>query len=402
MNLHQIGIVFSKELKDLIRDRRTLISMVVVPMLIMPLLVVGLMLLTASSVRKAQEETPAVMALGGANSPQVTQALRAHPGFRLVPPSPDFTNQVSNKRIRAAVRIPDNFDDALQTGQPAAVQIFFYEGDMKSGFAATALETFFENWKNKTVRGRLEARQIPKSILEPFEIERHNVVSLKRVTGSLFGGLLPYMVILLCMTGGMYPAMDLTAGEKERGTMESLLSSPVSRTQLVLGKFLMVLLAAVTTAVLSLGSMAGTYLVLGRIAGGFLPTKQGLIQLAVDPASVLAVFILILPVAFFLAAAELAISLYARSFKEAQSYLTPLMFAVIVPAALSITPAMEINLKLALIPILNTSLVCKEIMAGSWPWWYMALIFFSTWLYAGLALYLAVKMFQKEEVLLRT
>jgi sodium transport system permease protein len=129
---------------------------------------------------------------------------------------------------------------------------------------------------------------------------------------------------------------------------------------------------------------------------------MGGLQSVVDPVSIFAVFVMILPVAFFLAAAELAISLFARSFKEAQSYLTPLMFAVILPAVASMTPGIELNWKLAWIPILNTSLACKEIMSGTWPWVHLGVIFLSTWIYAGLALFAAIRLFQKEEVILRS
>jgi sodium transport system permease protein len=227
------------------------------------------------------------------------------------------------------------------------------------------------------------------------------VAPANKVTGNILGGVLPYMVILLCMIGGMYPAMDLTAGEKERGTMETLLCSPVHRVNLVLGKFLMVLTAALTTAVLSILSIAGTFQIGKRALGGSMSSDAGTLALSVDPWSVLGVFVMVLPVAFMLSAAQLAISLFARSFKEAQTYVTPLIFMTIIPSMVSLAPGNELNLKLALVPILNVSLVCKEIMTGTWHWPYITVIFGSTTLLALGALLLAVKLFQREEVLLR-
>src|SRR6202049_5155240 len=130
------------------------------------------------------------------------------------------------------------------------------EGELKSGFGPDRLQRFFRELRDRAVREHLEARQLPENLARPFDIEEKNVAPPEKVGGALVGGIIPYFVILLCLTGAMYPAMDLTAGEKERGTMETILCSPVSRTHLVLGKFLMVLTASIATAVLAIASMA--------------------------------------------------------------------------------------------------------------------------------------------------
>ena len=401
MNFGHIFTVFRKELADMLRDKRTLISMIAVPVVIMPLLILGMGALTASTVSKARKETPRVMVLGESNSPSLMRAMRALDHVTIVPPSQDFTNQISEKTIRAAAEIPEKFDEAMEEGILASVKIYVYEGEIKSGFAAQTLERFFRDYRDDAVRLRLEQRQLPKHFIRPFEIERQNVAPASKVTGNILGGVLPYMVILLCMIGGMYPAMDLTAGEKERGTMETLLCSPVHRVNLVLGKFLMVLTAALTTALLSILSIAGTFQIGKRALGGSMSSEAGTMALSIDPWSVLGVFAMVLPVAFMLSAAQLAISLFARSFKEAQTYVTPLIFLTIIPSMVSLAPGIELNLKLALVPILNVSLVCKEIMTGTWHWPYIAVIFGSTTLLALGALFLAVKLFQREKVLLR-
>ena len=115
---------------------------------------------------------------------------------------------------------------------------------------------------------RLESRGVPVEVLKPFTIQRQNVAPPAKVTGSLLGGILPYIIIMLCLTGAMYPALDVTAGEKERGTMETILCCPVGRTELVLGKFLMVLTASLGTVLLSLLSMGATFHVRQTGPGG--------------------------------------------------------------------------------------------------------------------------------------
>lgn len=398
MKLRNIGVVYRKELLDLLRDRRTIISMIVIPMVAIPLLMFGMGGAAVKLVSKARQEIPRVMALGGGDSPQTMAALRALKTIELVPASADFTNLISDKVIRAAVEVPAGFDAALQRGEKATVRIYVYGGEMKSSFGAEALERFFRDLRERTVNERLAARNVPKQLLEPFAITQTNVAPPKKVSGNLVGALIPYLLILMCLTGAMYPAVDLTAGEKERGTMETLLCSPVARTHLVLGKCLMVLTASLVTTLLSLSSTCVCLLLAGKSRFG----GAGQLPLTMDLGSLAAVFLLMLPVAIFFSSAMLAIGLFSRSSKEANSYLQPLMFLVILPAIASLLPGVELNYRLALIPVLNVSLLSKELLSGTFHWGYIALIFGSTCVYAGVALTAAVKLFQRESVLFRT
>ena len=251
MNLKPISVVYLKEMRDLLRDRRTVISMIVVPMIVLPGLLVGISLMANKVVGRARQEVARVMLLGGEDSPETVAALRRLKTFQFVPAAADYTNRISGKSIGAALEIPPGFDAALESGAASpAVRIYTFESELKSTLAAEGLEEFFRQWKDQIVSRRLEGRHIPKTVLTPFSIVRTNVVSSQKITGNLVGMILPYMVILMCMTGAIYPAIDLTAGEKERGTLETLLCSPVARTHLALGKVLIVLTVSVVTALL--------------------------------------------------------------------------------------------------------------------------------------------------------
>lgn len=402
MSLRNVGIIYRKEMIDSLRDRRTLISMIVVPILLMPLLTVGMTTLSVKMVSKIRQEVPKVMVLGGEDSPKVMAALRTLQTVAIVPASRDYADQIANKHIRAAVEIPKDFDAAMERGETARVVIYVYEGEIKSAAGAERLQRFFRELRESTVQERLQARNLPASLLRPFEIEEKNVAPPEKVGGAIFGGLIPYMVILLCLTGAMYPAMDLTAGEKERGTIETILCSPVPRTHLVLGKFLAILTASLATAALSIASMAVSFAFSkGMMMTELGPQRASAFQLSVGPKAVLAVFAMILPIAVLFSAALLAISLFAKSFKEAQSYISPLMIVVVLPAVASMLPGIELNAKLALVPILNTSLVSKEIFTGTYHWNYIFVIFASSCVYAAVALFAAVKLFQREDVLFR-
>jgi sodium transport system permease protein len=186
--------------------------------------------------------------------------------------------------------------------------------------------------------------------------------------------------------------------------METILSSPISRMHLVLGKFFLVLSAALATAALSVLSMGVSFTLLHRygVSTGANRGEAAALLLTLGPKAVLSIFLMALPLAVLFAAAMMTIALFAKSYKEAQSYLTPMTFLIVIPAVASLMPGVELTPKLALVPILSTSLVCKEIMTGTYHWNSIAVIFASTCVYAAAALFLAFKTFQRESVLFRS
>ena len=404
MNGHNIFTVYRKELRDSLRDRRTLMSMIIIPTLMIPGIMAVAVGVSTKMINKARGEVPTVMVLGGDDSPVLRAALAADPKLHLVRTAANWKQQISDKQLRAAVEIPAGFDAALDRGTPAEVKIYNYDGELRSGFAVGELRNFLNDYREKTVTTRLVGRGLPAALVKPFEVKTQNVAPPEKVGGNMIGGLIPYLFILLCYTGAMYSAMDLTAGEKERGTMETILCSPVARTDLVLGKFLMVLTASLTAALISMISMGITFVVGGILMGAPRMTtaaKAGPLPM-LDPAGLLLVLAMVLPVAVLFSAVLLAVSLFAKSIKEASSYVSPMILLIIIPAMMGLMPGVELNARLALVPILNIALVSKELVSGVFHWNYLALIFGSTCLYAALALGLCVRMFNREEVLFRT
>lgn len=410
MHWENIVTIYAKELRDLLRDRRTLISMIVVPLVLMPGLMIAIGTIAYRVVNKARATAPTVMVVGGEDSPRIRAALRANTRVRLVEPAADWRQRITEKKLRAAVEIPAGFDAALEKGAPATVRIYHYEGEIRSRFAVDELRRFLSEYREREVGARLAARGLPPALVKPYEISTRNVAPPEKVGGNAIGGLVPYLFLLLSFTGAMYPAMDLTAGEKERGTLETLLCSPVPRVDIVLGKFLMVLTASLGTVACSLVSAFGTLYIGGTVlaarggAGAVVAghTGGGGVALpAIDPLGLLAVVGMAIPVAVLFSAALLAISLFAKSFKEAQSYLSPLVLLIVLPAMVGMLPGVELDARLALVPILNVSLVSKDLVSGIWHWDYIALIFGSTCVYAAVALALAVRMFNREGVIFR-
>ena len=400
-----VWTVYAKEVRDALRDRRAVISMFVVPTLVMPLLMLTAGAIMAKVVKKAQDEAARIAIVGGADSPQVVAALRADERLRVVETDGDYRQAISEKRVRAAVELSAGFEAALTSGAPAAVTLYFNEGDLKSGFGVGELERFFRELRDRTVKRRLQECGLPAGLVQPFGLERRNAVPPEQVGGNLLGGIVPYVIVLLCFTGAMYPAIDLTAGEKERGTIETLLCSPVNRTALVLGKFLTVLTASLATMACTLGALlvcilfAGPAMLAGPGAGAVAAAAPAL---RLDPLGMAGVFVMVLPVAVLFSAVLLAVALFAKNTKEAQTYVSPMAIAIVLPAMIGMLPGVELDARLALVPILNLTLACKEMLSGEWHWPYLALIFASTAAYAAAALAAAVALFKRESVLFRS
>ncbi len=417
MNLRNIFTIYRKEVRDSLRDRRTLMSTLLIPALVMPLMFFGMGRIMSQVMSKAAEGAPSIAVIGGEDSPNVLAQLRAahdderkRDTFRVVS-SENYKQAISDKKLQAAVEIPAGFESALEKGEAKTVMIYYFEGEIKSGIAYRALDKFFSDYREKLTVAKLTARGLPPTLVKPFDVKRQNVAPPEKVGGNLFGGIVPYVIIILCFTGAMYPAMDITAGEKERGTMETLLCSPVARIDIVLGKFLLVLTGSFTAIVSMLMSMTisaalGGSLFMSKGAAGAaaasarVNTPADIIP-SINPAGILGVLAMVAPVAILFAAVTFTVALFAKSYKEAQSYLAPMIIVVIMPAVIGMLPGIDLNLPLALVPILNLSLVCKEMLSGVWHWNYIALIFGSSCVYAGIALTMAVKMFQREDVIFR-
>lgn len=412
MNLRNVLTVYRKELRDALRDRRTLVSMFLVPAVIMPAILFLFGTVSHQVMKKARSEPAVVAVLGGEDSPAVRAALAAEPGLTVETAPADWRERIADKRLRAVVEIPADFQATLAANVPAQVTIYHYEGEFKSGFAVGELRRFFAGLRERTLAERLSSHGLPASFARPFDIRTENVAPPEKVGGNSFGGFIPYLLILLSFTGVIYPAIDLMAGEKERGTLETLLCTPAARIDLVLGKFLLVLTVSLTTVACSLASMAVSLLVGGLALIGSGRLTAGLSQVGskaggevlplLDPLGLAGVVVLVLPLAVLFAALALTISLFARTQKEAQTYLAPLVAVVILPAVSGMLPGVELNATLALVPVLNVALACKELVSGVWPWTQLALIFGSTCVYAGVALAACVRMFGRERVLFRT
>jgi sodium transport system permease protein len=393
-----ISAIYQKEMLDMVRDRRTLISMVAVPLLIIPLMLT----IGTRVVSRIQERSRAdAKSMGVAvrvSTPAIREAV-ARAGMQLVEKI-DLQESVRNKEAAAAVE--------EIAGTPPEVRIYVDNSNLTSAAAGEAIRASLTELKVQQIRGALRDSGIAEAVLTPFTVNRTNVAGERKMAGMIWGTMLGSLVLLLMFTGGMYPVIDMTAGEKERKTMEALLASPASRREIVLGKTLAAMTAIFMTAALVLGSMVFSLKsakFTGPAANAAVNAEEArrtLGTIPLDPHALMLIVVILLPMALLAASLMFAIALLARSFKEGQSYLTPLTLVVIFPAMLSSLPGFEMSRAFCLIPIFNVSLIIRGVLQGDVSMVNFAITMAANIVYAGIAFVVATRTFENESVLFRS
>ena len=393
-------IILIKELTDMIRDRRTMFMMVVMPLVVIPLLAITAIKLTQSQIEKAKDKELRVAVIGETAAPELFKRLSKEENFFLV----TMTNADSARAMTAeqtldgVVIIPQDFSEFVDGDKQATIRLIFKSSESLNA-ARRRIEAIIDQYDREIVNERIGRLQLDETLFDAIAIEREDVASTEEKFAENAGGFLPYIFIIFGFMGSIYPALDLGAGEKERGTLETILSSPASRFDIVMGKFLVVVLFSIATAFLA---MLGVLIMVYQ----FLPTiETNITQTVMDmlgPRRIFIIMSMVLPVSAFFAAVALAISIFAKSFKEAQSMMAPLNIIIILPAMIGMLPGFKLSAVTAAIPILNLSLATKAILGGSADPILIAEVYLSLFFLAGVSIYGCVKWFNREETLFRS
>jgi sodium transport system permease protein len=392
MRLQTIKLIYLKEILDLMRDRRTIISMLVFPLLFMPMIFLGLNYFLVRSINRAKDKQFSIALKQETGLEGMTQSLE-QAGFK-VRPSENPRRAVEDKETELGV------DVSGETNSPA-IRIYADQSQLEVNVAGGRIETALNQLKEARIKNELQRAGVPERILTPFTVEKVNTAPPKKMSGMFIGAFIGYMFVMFMLMGAMYPAIDMTAGEKERRTMEMLLSSPAGRGEIVLGKILVAITASFMTSVLGIISFRVSSL-LGMNANRSGQPPQLMMELPLDAKSFVLIFVSSIPMAILSATLMIAIATMAKSYKEAQSYVTPLFLVAILPAMVSLLPGVKLNPGMALIPIVNFSLLIKELILGDWAWTSFTLTLLSNLLYAAIAFTAAVMVFKNERILFRT
>lgn len=358
--IRNIITIFLKEMLDTLRDKRTIITMVLVPVLVFPLILIGTSKLQQNVTEREQARTLTIGFVNHDHDTRLAEYLQNQEGVELIMMDDEnqFGELIRNDSILYGIYVPDGFGEALDNFDVTSLNLYFTGTRIAGTDRISSLLTAFEN---RIVQQRLEARQLSQSFVKPFQTQQVNVASGQEMLGKLVGGFLPYLFIIFCFTGAMYPAIDLFTGEKERRTLETLLTAPVSRIEILTGKMGVIALTGLLSAMLALlGLFVGLQVAAG-LPDAIMSVVMGILTLGF----ILMLLLMLLPLSIFFAGILIPLAIYAKTFKEAQSIVTPLTFLVILPAAMGLLPGLEYTAATALIPILNITLATKEIIAGT-------------------------------------
>jgi len=414
---HRIRTIYWKELVDILRDRRTLIAMILVPIVLYPLLMLGSIQAVSYQTKSLKHEEITIGVINDDHRRMIRQLtgfdsrglelkrdrLRAETGKEPDLPQPltDAKIEVVGSREALEARIQqrmiqvgvvfsgDTLVERDQYSKTLKVEILTDAEEVRSDFAASRVTGMIERVQQQLLDDRLAQQRLPEAFLEPFEITTADLSS----PPSILGQVLPLILVLMTITGAIYPAIDLTAGERERGTLESLMVSPVPVIDLIVGKFLVVTTVAIMGATLNLASVTATV-----YFGGFdkIIAQTGT---GIPFAKMVFILLCLIPFAILMSAIMIAVCSYARTFKEAQNYVTPVILAVLIPGGIAALPATQLEGIMLVMPVGNMVLLARDFLLGATvPALSIAMVLLSTSLYAAAAVAVAANIFGQESV----
>jgi sodium transport system permease protein len=388
--MKKIGLIFRKEIMNAVRDRRVLISTVIIPLLVLPLVTMLPMMLIGKKEHEAQER-PSSIVVAGLKYPELEKALRATDRFTFVA-ADSIIRQIRQGRVDAGIEVTD----LPQDQHAAKVKVLFDATRTESRAAADKVKLVISDLSRQIVSRLIDTTKVN---LNPVQAIPTNVSSDTELAGFFIGILVGMLGVIGLISGAMVMAIDSTAGEKDRKTLEVLLAAPIARNALVLGKYLATVLTAMVSVVLMTTGYGVSFVIGLRSLGGDSGLGSG--TLAISAPAVAIILLVMLATAGFIAALEIAVSIFARSYREAQGYLTPLTFLAVIPVVFMQTISSNPNPALFYVPLMNAMLLIRELLMGAIVPDHIARTVLTSLVCAAIALRLAFAMFRRESVLLR-
>ena len=386
---HAWWVVCRKELRETLRDRRTLLMMIVVPVLLYPVILIITEQLLFLGMRNLEADAARV-ALVGEPPADLVELVDARETLERIEISMAPAAAIRADSVAAVAIVAPRADpDGTRP-----ITLLFDAASDRSQRGREELGAALDDWRDTLLARRLAERELPPAFATPIAVDDSSVALPEEVGGYALGRILPLLLVVITLLGAFYPAIDLAAGEKERGTLETLLTAPVPPGAIVAGKFVTVALIGITAAALNLASMLLTFQ-----TGALQLTEAIGLEVYLPPSAIAAIFLTLVPLAVLFGALFLGIAVRSSSFKEAQNALTPVYMLVLVPAMLPVFPGIEFGALLAVTPVAGVSFLFRELMTGDADWLLGALVLASTTGYAAAALMFAARAFGSERVL---
>ena len=396
--MNKIVTLIRKEVLDILRDKKTLIMMLVVPVLLYPAMIIG-MALIMGTVASMQQETIHTAAYCAEYEEQVAVLKEIYKENE-----DDFNLKLEFLSLSESEKEAkkDSYDAWLsfeENENGINIIVEYTSTNQDSGYTEGLLEDLAQIYKEELLAEKLADYNLTEEFLNPVTYEAKDSVSESESLGMTLGGSLGMMLVVTIMLGAFYPAIDATTGEKERGTLETLLTLPVTNFQMIMSKYIAVALFACVTAVLSLLSLGASVLFLLNSV----ITADSEVFAGIDFSMIVSwmpVLLLVMIVtALFITAFSMCFCIFAKSFKEANNYITPVMLIVMFASMVSMLPTAVLDYKTALIPIVNVSLLIKQVMAQQMNLTLAGITIGINFCYSVLIVWILAKMYDSENIL---
>lgn len=396
-------LVYKKEILELVRDRRTLILTILLPTVIFPILFFLVGKFSGDKKEEAETKDIKIAFVNSQEMPGLESMFNTEKGFiKVVLESSEYETLILDKTVDFIIEVPENSNLPSESKVQQTVNLHYKGASSLSGILSSRVSKVFTGFNNVQRNALGDAFNIPNASLKafnkPLEVVNKNYATKREKIGEIAGPLIAYILILLAIAGAMYPTLEVGVGEKERGTLETLLLTPIPKSQIVLAKFGVIFTASFLSVAVTLFS----YIFWAYIFTNTMNFEKLGFLSNVSVLDILLIAVLLIPLTSIFASVMLSASIYAKNMKEAQAYMSPIMMMGFLPVMVAFVPGMELSWKTAMIPVTNVALAMKDLVKGTVDYGMIAVLLISTVVIAGALLYFATQFFKKEKVLFRS
>lgn len=396
MNCYKINKIFFKELKDTFRDRSTILTVFIIPLLLYPLLFIVSGFLLQSVELEERTLVPKVGLINIEKKSNIYEQLHSS-GKTIIVDEDSLREKLESGKLLALVEAENDLSEELLSEKPVKLNLLYDEANRLSIRAKDILSKFITDYEKDITAERLTKRNLDTNLVNVFSVNYQSITSSKKMSGFIVGILVPYLLIILLYSSSMNTASDITAGEKERKTIETLLVSNISREEIVFGKLLSVTAVGLASAVMGLIGLAITL----QSSFSLLASMSDL-NLSLSFGSLFFVFLMLIPVSQLFSSLLLMIGTYAKTVKESTSYSTYVMIFVVLLAMVSvIRRGAEPSTENFFIPVINTTLTQQELLMNVISWEHIIITILTTAVLAAAATFITIKFFLDEKILFR-
>ena len=392
MRKNIINTIFRKEIREVVRDKRMLYLIILLPFFTYPVMFALIGKVGQSQQEKMATEKVTLLVNPEASDSPIVKMMEEMPNLDVQALAFDQA-MIDTMKGTIGLQVMDTPADTLSS---IAINIFSDNSKDLIQIRKRQVVAAIKVYEKQLLQQRLAEYNLSEDFIHPISIEETDLASEEQKAGKLLGSMLPMLLLIFIFVGCIYIAIDITSGEKERKTLQTLFTAPISVKEIIAGKFLAVFSVGILSAFMNLVSlMLGIAIQVYMMAGS---DKMGGLSLDISVEGWLWISVIVFLTTIFLAAMTLAVVQLANSYKEAQSYVSPMMMLILIPAMLSQMPGMELNATTAMIPILNISLALGAVFKGAYDVTLIAIVAVSVLVYVALALGLASKIFNNESV----